>query len=50
MTSPPRLGRQFGLLWAGQTVSNVGDRITLFVVPTLMIFVLGLDFGFISRR
>lgn len=39
MTAP--LGRQFGLLWAGQSVSNVGDRVTLFVVPTLMIFVLG---------
>lgn len=35
------LGREFGLLWAGQSVSNVGDRVTLFVVPTLMIFVLG---------
>ncbi len=34
------LGRQFTLLWAGQSISNVGDRITLFVVPTLMIFVL----------
>ncbi|PZS36541.1 MAG: hypothetical protein DLM59_00990 [Pseudonocardiales bacterium] len=34
------LGREFGLLWTGQSVSNVGDRVTLFVVPTLMIFVL----------
>ncbi|MFC7547908.1 MFS transporter [Plantactinospora sp. GCM10030261] len=39
--SDSRLGRQFGLLWAGQTVSNVGDRITLFVIPTLMIFAMG---------
>ena len=36
----PSLGREFNLLWAGQSVSNVGDRITLLVVPTLMIFVL----------
>lgn len=35
------LGGEFNLLWAGQSVSNVGDRVTLFVVPTLMIFVLG---------
>jgi MFS family permease len=35
-----RLGREFTLLWAGQTVSNVGDRINLFVVPTVMILVL----------
>jgi MFS family permease len=34
------LGRQFNLLWAGQSISNAGDRITLFVVPALMIFVL----------
>jgi len=32
------MGRQFTLLWTGQTVSNVGDRVTLFVVPTLLIF------------
>jgi hypothetical protein len=32
------LGRQFNLLWAGQTVSNAGDRVTLFVVPALLIF------------
>lgn len=37
---PASLGRQFGLFWGGQTVSNVGDRITIFVVPTVMIFVL----------
>ncbi len=36
----PSLGREFNLLWAGQSVSNVGDRITLLVVPTLMIFLL----------
>lgn len=38
--APVRLGREFGLLWAGQTVSNVGDRINFFVVPTVMILVL----------
>lgn len=37
---PADLGRGFNLFWAGQTVSVVGDRITVFVVPTLMIFVL----------
>lgn len=40
MSRPGALGREFGLFWAGQTVSLVGDRITVFVVPTLMIFVL----------
>jgi MFS family permease len=37
---PADLGRGFNLFWAGQTVSTVGDRVTVFVVPTLMIFVL----------
>lgn len=38
---PPRgLGREFNLLWAGQTVSNIGDKINLFVVPTVMILLL----------
>ncbi|MFD0351348.1 hypothetical protein ACFQ0M_45530 [Kitasatospora aburaviensis] len=37
---PADLGRGFNLFWAGQTVSVVGDRVTVFVVPTLMIFVL----------
>jgi MFS family permease len=37
---PESLGRQFNLYWGGQTVSLVGDRVTVFVVPTLMIFVL----------
>jgi MFS family permease len=37
---PVSLGRQFNLYWAGQAVSNVGDRITIFVVPTVMIVVL----------
>ncbi len=36
-----RLGRDFNLLWAGQTISHVGDRVTLFVVPTVLVFVLG---------
>ncbi|NRQ38589.1 MFS transporter [Nonomuraea sp. NN258] len=40
MRLPASLGRQFNLFWAGQTVSLVGDRITVFVVPTMMIFVL----------
>ncbi|PZG55365.1 hypothetical protein C1I98_03725 [Spongiactinospora gelatinilytica] len=34
------LGREFGLFWAAQSVSLVGDRITVFVVPTLMIVAL----------
>lgn len=34
------LGRSFNLFWTGQAVSNVGDRITIFVVPTVMIFLL----------
>jgi len=34
------LGREFNLFWAGQAVSTVGDRITVFVVPTVMIFLL----------
>jgi MFS family permease len=37
---PGSLGRGFDLFWTGQTVSMVGDRVTLFVVPTLMIFLL----------
>ncbi|MEV0201743.1 MFS transporter [Nonomuraea sp. NPDC050691] len=37
---PGSLGREFNLFWSGQTVSLVGDRITVFVVPTLMIFAL----------
>ncbi|WP_219459890.1 MFS transporter [Nonomuraea rhizosphaerae] len=40
MRLPESLGRQFNLYWGGQTVSLVGDRITVFVVPTLMIFAL----------
>jgi MFS family permease len=34
------LGREFNLLWLGQSVSNVGDKINLFVVPTVMILLL----------
>jgi MFS family permease len=34
------LGREFNLLWLGQSVSNIGDRINLFVVPTIMILLL----------
>ena len=33
--------RQFNLLWLGQTVSNVGDKINVFVIPTVMILLLG---------
>jgi MFS family permease len=36
----PSSGREFRLFWAGQTVSLVGDRVTVFVVPTVMIFAL----------
>jgi MFS family permease len=46
-----KLGREFNLLWAGQTVSYLGDRVTLFVVPTAMVFLLGasaFDVGLIS--
>ncbi|BEL02166.1 MFS transporter [Actinoplanes sichuanensis] len=34
------LGREFNRLWLGQSVSNIGDRINLFVVPTVMILLL----------
>jgi MFS family permease len=34
------LGREFNLLWLGQSVSNIGDRINIFVVPTIMILLL----------
>jgi MFS family permease len=37
---PEQLGREFNLFWTGQAVSNIGDRITIFVVPTVMIFLL----------
>jgi MFS family permease len=33
-------GREFNLFWTGQTVSLIGDRVTVFVVPTIMIFAL----------
>jgi MFS family permease len=36
-----RLTRDFHLLWIGETVGLFGDRVTVFVVPTLMVFVLG---------
>lgn len=36
----PPLGSQFSLLWTGQSVSMVGDKITAFTVPTLMVFLL----------
>ncbi len=51
-TSPDRsLGRSFNLIWTGQSISMVGDRITIFVVPTLMIFALdasALEVGIVS--
>jgi MFS family permease len=37
---PASLGREFNLFWSGQAVSTIGDRITIFVVPTVMIFLL----------
>lgn len=40
MKLPESLGRQFNLFWSGQVVSTVGDKITIFVVPTVMIFAL----------
>ena len=40
MKLPASLGREFSLFWTGQTVSVIGDRVTIFVVPTVMIFVL----------
>ena len=40
MKPPESLGRQFNLFWSGQAVSNIGDRITIFAVPTVMIFAL----------
>ncbi|MGE5830111.1 MAG: MFS transporter [Micromonosporaceae bacterium] len=36
-----RLSRDFHLLWVGETIGHFGDRVTLFVVPTLMVFGLG---------
>jgi MFS family permease len=51
-TAPERsLGRRFNLIWTGQSVSMVGDKITIFVVPTLMIFALDaspLEVGIVS--
>ncbi|HIV56652.1 MAG TPA: MFS transporter [Candidatus Stackebrandtia faecavium] len=35
-----RLGRDFNLFWTGQSVSFIGDKINLFVVPTIMILFL----------
>ncbi|MFJ1751784.1 MFS transporter [Kitasatospora sp. NPDC088134] len=48
---PRSLGRGFHVFWFGQSVSTVGDRVTVFVVPTLMIFVLhasALQVGIVS--
>src|SRR6185436_17325528 len=39
-TAKIRLGREFNLLWTGQSVSLIGDKINLFVVPTVMILLL----------
>jgi len=36
-----RLTREFHLLWVGETVGHVGDRVTLFTIPTVMVFVIG---------
>ena len=32
----PRLGRDFWLFWAGQSVSNLGNAVSLFALPLLM--------------
>jgi MFS family permease len=40
LRGPASLGRPFTIFWTGQTVSMIGDQLTLFVVPTLMIFAL----------
>ena len=40
MSRQPSLGRPFRVFWVGQSVSMVGDQITLFAVPALMIFAL----------
>jgi MFS family permease len=45
------LGREFNLLWTGQSVSFIGDRITLLVVPAVVVLLLGgsaFDVGVIS--
>jgi MFS family permease len=45
------LGRSFNMIWTGQSVSMIGDRITIFVVPTLMVFALdasALEIGIVS--
>jgi MFS family permease len=48
---PVGLGRDFNLLWAGQSGSEVGNRVTLLVVPAVVVFLLGgsaFDVGLIS--
>jgi MFS family permease len=48
---PASLGRDFHLLWTGHTASFLGDRVTLLVVPAVLVFLLGgsaFDVGLIS--
>jgi len=34
------LGREFNLLWLGQSVSNIGDKINQFVIPAVLLLLL----------
>jgi MFS family permease len=48
---PAGLGRDFNLLWTGETASFFGEKISLVVVPAVVVFLLGgsaFDVGLIS--